>query len=500
MKVLLLALAGCPKPLEIPETVVPPVVEASVKPRLLVEIVVDQLPIRLFEAPRSLYTGGLARLSGPEAFTAVGRYAHAITFTCPGHATISTGAAPSVSGIVSNDWYVPGEPEGERVYCGDAAFLRVPTLADQVLGNGGQVAALSIKDRGARMLGGTKGTLVAWFDKKALTFTEPLASLDLAKWQSMEWTALYPDVYAERVGPDQGPFEGDPGNGTTFPHPATAFLYTPYAGSALTDAAIAAADQLALGTDDVPDLLAVSYSEIDYIGHAFSSESWESLDAMVRLDQDLGRLFEHLDATVGRDRYTVLLSSDHGSARTGGPRVKAGAVEAAAAAALAASNPPGMQTGTVVWEDPGLWLPPAVRADPAKRAVAAAAVADAVRAVPGIGGAWAWRDLPVDGPYAEAVKLSLDEERSGDVYVMLAPGALYDYEGSEGKGTSHGTPYDDDVLVPILAWGVGVAPGVAPAPSDMRSIAPTAAALLGIAPPSGATAGPVPGLLLSGTK
>lgn len=488
-------LAGCPpkgvvSPSEAPQ---PSDVRAAKVPRLAVLIVVDQLPVRLLDAVRPQLQGGLARLTGPEAYNGVGRHAHAITFTCPGHATLSTGASPSVNGIVSNDWYAPaapsaaGEPEGTAVYCGDPALIRVETLSDVVIARGGQVAALSLKDRGAIMIGGRNATASVWFDRAALHFTAPLEALDVQPWFALEWTAIHPEFYAT-LGPDDAPAEADPGLGLTFPHPAAStapktFLFTPYAGDALTDAAIAAVDQLGLGTDDTPDLLGVSYSQTDYIGHAWTSESWEALDGMIRLDASIGRLLNHLDAKVGRDGYVVVLSSDHGSIpAAGATRIPVPAIPDAANKALAAAG----FAGNVVWEDPGVWLPASARADDASRAKAARAVAAAIRAVPGIGGAWAWRVDGVDGPYADAVRASLDDERSGDVYVLLGPNALFDYPGSEGHGTSHGTPYDNDALVPVLAWGAPVEPANAPPQVDTRQIAPTIAAWIGMDPPAAA--------------
>lgn len=481
-----LCLLGCPKP-----TPVAPEVPPAAPPALVLLVVVDQLPVRLLETPRARYTGGLARLTGPEASVSVARYAHAITYTCPGHATISTGAAPSVSGIVSNDWYLPGDPEGTAVYCGDAKFLRVGTLADRVKQAGGSVASVSLKDRGAEMMGGSNADLKSWYDRSSGDFTGPLVgAVDVAGWMR-EWTPLFPDDYASWVGPDQNPLEDDPGIGTTFPHPAPtakSFLFTPFAGSALVDAALVAAERLGLGSDGPADLLAVSFSQTDYIGHAFTAESWEAMDGMIRLDADLGRLIDALEARVGAGRLTVLLTSDHGAFAAGRvSRIGETAVFDAANQGLASAG----FSGEVHFESPGIWLPPAVRNDPAARAKAAIAVAAAVRAVPGMGGAFAWRDEPLTGPHAEAVRLSLDDERSGDVYVLRGPDALYDYAGSAGRGTSHGTPFPEDTDVPFLAWGAGVKPGPGPQ-IDVRQVAPTAAVLLGVPAPEAATLAPAP--------
>ena len=485
--VALAALAGCPKPSPAPPMgpSAPAVSEPAGRAGLVVLIVVDQLPVRLLELPRERYTAGLAKLTGPDAAVHEARFAHAITFTCPGHATISTGAAPSINGIVSNDWWLPGDP-GQSVYCSDPALLRVATLADNVVDAGGIVASVALKDRAAVMLGGTRAQLVSWYDRSVPGFTGALAGqVDIDAWL-VPWEALYPDDYARWVGPDDGPLEGDPGIGKTFPHPAPdarGFLYTPFAGEALVDAALVAAEQLQLGQDGPADLLALSFSQTDYIGHAFTSESWEAVDGMIRLDLAIGRLLDGLAARVGDDRLTVLLTSDHGAYIAGQSSwIGASAVEDAANAALLEAG----FSGEVHFESPSLWLPANVRADAASRARAAVAVAERVRQVPGIGGAYAWRDQPLEGPHATAVELSLDEERSGDVYVLRALNALYDYPGSEGRGTSHGTPFPDDTDVPFLAWGAGIRPGSG-SRVDVRQVAPTAAALLGVAPPAAAS-------------
>jgi hypothetical protein len=489
---LALALAACPKPAPVDAAPVVPVPVEAAPARLAVIVVVDQLPVRLLEAPAALYTAGLQRLTGDQAFVGVARHPHATTFTGPGHATISTGAAPAVNGIVSNDWWVPGEPEGASVYCGDPALLEAGTLADRVLDAGGQVASVSLKDRGATLMAGQRATLVSWYDRQALKFTAPLDDLDVAAWRTEPWTALHPEAYEALAGADADPNESDPGYGTTFPHPPPdtvpkAFLATPFAGDALTDAAIAAIDRLSLGADDTPDLLTVSYSQTDYIGHTFTAESWEAMDGMVRLDLALGRLMAHLDQAVGPDGYVIALSSDHGAIEAeGAVRVAPAAVEEAGNRALGEAG----FEGSVHFEDPGVWLPVAVRSDPEARVKASEAVAAAVRAIPGIGGAWAWRQ-GVDGPHVDAVRNSLHEARSGDVYLLLGEGALFDYPGAEGKGTSHGTPYDVDARVPLLLAGARVAPGAAASDLDTRQIAPTIARMLGIEPPADAQLGPV---------
>jgi predicted AlkP superfamily pyrophosphatase or phosphodiesterase len=478
---------------------------AAAHPALVVELVFDQLPIRLFDAAAPFFVGPLAKLNGPEAFRANARHHHAITFTCPGHATLSTGASPSVSGIVSNDWWPRGRlatdaPDSlKETYCADISFLRVGTLADRVVEAGGKVVSLSNKDRAAMMMGGAHATVTGYLDKDTMKYkgNAPwLGLFDVEPYLDRPWgEPLHPTDYAAKY-PDDQPWETEiKGLGTKFPHGAArdggfnAFRAHPASGDALADLAAKAVKEADLGTDDKPDLLAVSFSEVDYVGHAFTSESWEALDNLGHLDKSLESLFAVLDAQVGAGKWTVVLSSDHGSIPAkDAPHVPSDAVENAANQALAAAGVP----GKVAWEEPFLWLPEDIRADAAKRAPPAKAVAAAVSQVPGLAGAYAWRDggLPDDVPHAAAIRLSLDNERSGDVVVILAPHTLYDVKGNEGHGTSHGTPYDEDQLVPFRAWGAGIQPGNLDE-VDTRQIAPTLARLMGVQPPDHAEQPPI---------
>lgn len=347
------------------------------------------------------------------------------------------------------------------------------------------MVSLSLKDRGAILLGGHYPAAVVYFDKKAGRFTPPFENVDLSKYSTTEWVPLFPEKYAQWF-PDDQAFEADPaGRGErTFPHAPLgdkfpgSFLARPEAGTALTEAAIASIDRYSLGADETPDLLTISYSEVDYIGHSFTSDSWEAVDSVLRLDQDLGLLFATLDAKIGAEKYTVVLSSDHGAAPYTSKRINQADLTTAANAALRAQG----ITGDVLIEDPGVWLPPSLLQE--KRLDALKAVAEALEAVPGIARAVPWRDQPAsDDAIDRAVRLSVDSERSGDLYLVRDPDALYNYPGAEGLGTSHGTPYDYDQLVPWLMVGAGIHGQVLSVEQDTRSIAPTIANIAGLRSP-----------------
>ena len=487
MRVLLLScLASCSRPA--PTASVPPTASG---PDLVVLLVVDQLPLRLLDAVRPALSGGLARLTGPDALDASAWYPYAVTYTGPGHATISTGALPAEHGVIANRW----REDGRWARPDDAAALRVEAAGDVVGLAGGAVVGLSLKRRSAALLAGSRAALIADWDWDADVFDGPAwLTVDRAARLGAPWEARQQALYA-KVASDDQPFEADlHGQGRTFPHPAPGGLEagavtgTPSAGALLVDAAIAATDHLSLGAGGAGDLLAVSFSHTDYIGHSYTAESWEAMDALVRLDEDLGRLFAHLDEVVGVGDYTVLLTSDHGAAPAPKARIDADAVQRAANEALRGA---GIE-GEVFLYDPWLWVETA----PARHDEALELVRDVVAAVPGVVGAWAWRmeGVPNEAPYADEIRRSLNPERSGDIYALVEEGTIFEGDDTPGFGTRHGTPYAYDRLVPLLAVGAGIAPGHPDAPFDPRQVAPTITALLGLPPPGGATEAPIAGL------
>jgi arylsulfatase A-like enzyme len=452
---------------------------------LVVYIVVDQLPLSLFEPVKPYLKAGFSRFTGDEGFLTTARYAHAVTYTGPGHATLSTGASPSVHGIVSNGWM----EDGERVYCcATVKNMNAEALADRVKAAGGKVASVSLKDRGAILLAGSSPDALIYFDKKAGSFTGPdWAKADITAVLESEWQTRLPQAL-QALYPDEQDHEPADSWGTaSFPHPpigvenAAFFPYHPHAGTVVTDIAIEAIDQLDLGADDQPDLLTVSYSQTDYVGHMFSPQSREALDAMLVLDEDLQRLFVHLDTQVGADKWTAVLTADHGAAPGTARRIDQ---EAFNKAAQKAFNDAGFE-GEIAFIEPTFNLPAAVSADPEKRARATQAIVDAIGDYDGIAGAWAWREeggFPKDIPYRQSYIESVDNVRSGDVFVMIESGVLFTWKGAS-TGTSHGTPYDYDAVVPVMAYGKNIEPGTSEQ-VDVRQIAATVGALLGVGAPA----------------
>src|SRR6266849_5319777 len=327
------------------------------KPRLVVLLVADQMRADYIEKFRAQWTGGLKRLVAEGAWFRDAAYPYAATETCVGHATISTGSFPSVHGMIANEWW-DREAQihvtctadskvknigyaGASVTGGDsAAKLLVPSFADELKfqsGAGTRVVAFSLKARAAIPLGGRQGDAVTWFDPTVGAWTSssayPVAPFvdEYAKAHPVAsdfgktWALLLPSsayLYSETATGAIPPA----GLGAVFPHPLRGgpdstrpdpvFYYqwqtSPYADTYLTQLAETAVDKLELGKRAATDFLGVSFSSVDYVGHAFGPRSWEIQDVLVRLDRDLGELFAHLDKTVGRGNYVVAFTADHG--------------------------------------------------------------------------------------------------------------------------------------------------------------------------------------------
>jgi len=527
-----LALLACSSPTG-PRVVVPPAPPPAptVAPRLVVLVVIDQLPAWGLAARRGAYRRGLARLLDGGVHFARAEYPYAITFTAPGHAAIGTGAPPHETGIVANTWYrraagveqngeldpaspvlgVDGAPLA-KVEGASAAALRVDGLAEALragTGGRGRSVAIAGKARAACFVAGKRPDVVLWYEPAAQAMTtsaaygaRPAWAADLdrahpvAPLLTRVWALADPDVVgAATGGPDDGPGETE----ARFPHrlaalgdPAKALRLVPALDELEVDTAIAAIAGEGLGADDVPDLLAISFSAHDYAGHQWGQESWEMFDLERRLDAQLGRLLDVLDVRVGRGRYAVVLTSDHGATRmpdlTGGARILPATIEAAAEAAAAALLGPGDWVEAV--SSAMIYARPAVLASP-RQAEVLAAMARAVEAVPGVAAV-----VPMDAAGCASaddrvrrVCGSTVPGESGELLVWPTDGGLVT---SYPRGTSHDAPSPDDRTVPVIVYGPGVAPREVTDPVSALAVTATVAKLLGVAPPAAATAAALP--------
>ena len=518
--------------------------------KLVVLLVVDQLPTWAFEKQKHLFTGGFARLLREGGYVAAAEIPFANTYTAPGHAAIGTGAPPTTTGIVGNAWYrradgkeraaeydpdaaiLPvGPPQGAVAPTDDdgasARGLRTDGLADvlrRATDNRARSIAIALKARAACLMTGRKPDLAVWYEPGAGGMTTSRAYADEApKWLvalahdhpasayfTRQWDPLDAALLARETGiADDAPGEGDEhGLGKTFPHdlaasdaPAKALVQTPFADELVLRTADAAIDALELGRDDAPDLLAISLGAHDFAGHLWGPNSWETLDLTLRLDRSLGDFFAHLDAKLGRDNWAVVLTSDHGATPmveqshvAGARRIPPTEIEQAAETVL--DRMLGAGPWVAKWSSQDVYMTTAWSLlAPETRNDALTAAAYAIGQLPQI--AAAGRVDQVSGHCADRVGLeqalcwAAVAGESGELYAVAAPGSVI----TEYKtGTHHEAPGDDNRFVPILVKAPMIAPQVATTGSLLQ-VAPTVAALLGIPAPPEANAPPLFGLV-----
>ncbi len=545
----------------------PPTAVAPAKPRVKLAVLVmfDQLRGDYLEKWRPLFgPDGFRRLQTQGAWFARCDYPYATTTTGPGHASVLTGATPARHGIVNNNWYergadtycagseryalVPPPPrevdpktgkEVKEKAAGTPDRLRSETLADAIrraFGEPAKVFGLSLKDRSAIFPVGRRPTGAFWFAGRFVTsnyYTDHIdrpfpdwvtafnASHAADRWFDRDWTRFRPQLdYLALTGWDNAAGEGTGSKqGTTFPHPTTgglkapgkayyeALANSPFGNELLLEFAKRCVVEEKLGADDVPDLLTVSFSSNDLIGHTWGPDSQEVLDVTLRSDAIVAELLRFLDATVGRDNYAVALTADHGvcplpessaGKARGAKRVDLTALQAGMEKHLAAAfggpaPADAKEKKASGWVEaasaPWVYLNPRLVAASGKsRDDVARSLADYLAAHPDVARAFTRADLadPADA-LTRQVNRSYFAERCGDVYLLLRP---FDLPGkSPATGTTHGTPYGYDTWVPLLAYGPGVPGGRRDEPVTPQAAAAILARFVGVPPPADAEYG-----------
>jgi predicted AlkP superfamily pyrophosphatase or phosphodiesterase len=545
-----LAAQESPAPSAAHKTTTKDAVRDSSKLRLVVILVVDQMRGDYIDKFQHQWTGGLKRLVNEGAWFREAAYPYGATETCVGHSTISTGAFPASHGMVANEWW--DREQGRDVTCtadasvkniaydptapaasntggsapgstpnvaGDsAAKMLIPAFAEELKfqsGAGTRVVAMSLKARAAITLAGHQADSVTWWDgatglwQTSSAYPQSPFIAEFVKLHPVTgdygktWAPLLPEsaYLYDKTAFNAGP---PPNYGATFPHtlrggPDVAFYSqwatSPYAETYLARMAEDAVDQLQLGGGPGIDFLSVSFSSVDYVGHAFGPRSWEVQDELARLDRDLAEFFTHLDKTVGRGKYVVAFSSDHGVAPVPEDLHKNGIdagrlnladvknrIEQALEPFHYAKPSVSAIDGADVYFTPGAYTK--VKNDPR----ALQAVIDAIQEVPGVARVYQAEELDdrpaTRNPIRAAEAAGFFKSRSGDLLLVPKPYWIWDYS-APGKpkrsgGTSHGTPYYYDQRVPVILMGSGIRRGKYYEPATPADIAPTLATLCGI--------------------
>lgn len=517
--------------------------ELRTTPKLVVGIVVDQM--------RYDYLTRFYNHFGPDGFKRLveqgfncknNHFNYAPTSTGPGHTSVYTGTTPSVHGIIGNNWY--DKDLDLEVYCAsDDSYasvgttsnagqmsphrMTVTTITDELRLNTqmrGKTIAIALKDRGAVLPGGHTANAAYWFhgadEGKWITSSYYMAVLP--KWvidfnasgkvQSYKraWNTLKDIKEYVESGTDDNAYEGlfDGETKPTFPHSTTSLLdktkdfeiikATPFGNSLTTDFAIEALQQEGLGTDEITDFLAISFSSTDYVGHKYGVNSKEVQDTYLRLDEDLARLFKALDKNVGEGEYTLFLTADHGAnevpAYLKDQKIPAGYIDnAATKEKLSEFLKYKYGTADIVknYSNSQLFLDhKIIRNSDLELAQVEADIAQEFLSYDGVDRVYTadqmWKNEYTKGiPYI--LQNGYNQKKSGDILIVLKP----DFISYSRTGSTHGSPQIYDTHTPLLFYGKGIKPGSTVNRTEIPDIAPTIAALLGISFPSGSNGKPL---------
>ncbi|MFD2552596.1 alkaline phosphatase PafA [Bizionia sediminis] len=512
-------------------------------PKLVVGIVVDQMRYDYLTRFYSKYSeGGFKRLMRDGFNFKNNHFNYIPTYTGPGHASVFTGTTPKYHGIIANNWY--DKETKERVYCaGDDTYeplgttdkagqmsphrMQTTSFADEnrlFTQMKGKTIGIALKDRGAILPAGHTANGAYWFhgENEGVWISSTFYGTALPQWVSdfnasnttasylREWHTLYPiETYTES-GPDLNTFEGGfKGKSTpTFPYDLAALKdankgydilkATPYGNSLTTDFAMAAIAGEALGTDAFTDVLTLSYSSTDYVGHNFGVSSKEIQDTYLRLDLDLERFFNYLDATVGKGEYTVFLTADHG------------AVEVPSY--LKSVNiPSGYLNNKETREKFNLFMSDTFGASDLVENISNNQIflnREKIKAlqlnlshvqelivnelityknIDKVYTATAMSNTSFTTGVASLLQNGFNQKRSGDI--LMVPDAAY--ISYSLTGSTHGSGFNYDTHVPLLFYGKGINSGSSLEKTVIPDIAPTISALLGISFPSGTTGRPL---------
>lgn len=511
------------------------------RPKLVVGVVIDQMRWDYLYRYQARYgEGGFKRLLN-EGFSCENtRIPYVPSVTAIGHTCIYTGSVPSISGIAGNNFV----KDGKKVYCTDDNTVKpvgtqssaglmsprnlwVTTLGDEMrLASNGRakVVGVALKDRASILPAGHNPNGAYWFDDATGTFiTSSYYTNRLPAWVesfnrekrpdkylSERWTSLYPkNTYRESTA-DDTPYEDGIREGVkaTLPLdlPALQKKYgygiirnTPFGNDLTLDMARAAIEGEHLGEDDETDLLAVSCSSIDYIGHQVGINAIETEDTYLRLDRSLADFFAYLDQHIGKGNYLLFLTADHGAMNNVGyltdRKIPAGDWNCDAAAkrlndALRSAYPEAADVVTYVMNYQVFFDRAKIHANGLDFARIKQIVVDNLRADAAVLYACDMEKTATEA-IPDDVKFRIingyNRERSGDVALVLKP-AFYTHGA---KGTDHGAWNPYDTHIPLLFMGWGITPGATTRPTFMTDITPTVAALLHVQAPNGCVGQPI---------
>ncbi|GAC1425545.1 MAG: alkaline phosphatase family protein [Flavisolibacter sp.] len=473
-------------------------------------------------------------------------YNYAPTVTGPGHASIFTGTSPAIHGIIGNEWY--DAVNKRTVYCAEDSHVipigtnnkdcqRSPslmlstTIGDQLrihTSMQSKVIGIALKDRGAILSAGHLANGAFWLDFTSANFVTSSYYKDaLPEWVNQfnnkklanhylnqTWSLLRPvSDYPETDDvPYEKLFKGE--TKSVLPYDLNklkanngigVIANTPWGNNLTVDFAIAAIEGEHLGQNKNTDMLTLSFSAPDYMGHQFGPHSREIHDMYIRLDLELKRLIDYLDKTFGLKNIIIFLTADHGAAdvpayiKSNTRYYSENKIKASLNNALLKD----WGTDSLIENVSNLQIflnHSLMHVKHISEDNILATCRQNLQRLDGIYDIISSRQLgscPWVDEFCTVIKNGYNPKRSGDLILMGEPGWIGDY--SLAGGTTHGSPFIYDTHVPMLWMGWGIRNGSSYQKTETPDIAPTLAALLGCSEPNGTTGKPMMDVLLNKT-
>ncbi|HXH99655.1 MAG TPA: alkaline phosphatase PafA [Sphingobacteriaceae bacterium] len=513
------------------------------RPKLVVGIMVDQMRWDFLYRYYDRYqNGGFKRMLN-EGFTCENTYIDYIpSVTGIGHTTVYTGSVPAIHGIAGNEFIE--QTTGRSIYCAEDSTVQTVGSTNLTVGKmsprnmlstsitdelklatnfRSKVIGIAIKDRGGILPAGHSADAAYWFDgstgnwvtstyymKELPTWLKAFNDQKLPeKYLKQDWNTLYPiNTYLQSTADDskyEGKFLGT--TAPTLPLKTSQMMSrgvgmvssTPYGNSITLDLAKAAIDNEGLGSDAITDLLAISFSSPDYIGHQFGPNSVEIEDTYLRLDRDIANLFDHLDVKVGKGNYSVFLTADHGVANNANflldNKIPAG-LYATGGLLQTLNNQLEKDYKTknmvlsfgnyqVSLNNTAIAANKLNETDIRKKIIAFLQKQKEVAFAIDINEV---QTASIPEVYRSKIINGYNKERSGVIQIILKPGI---YSGFSATGTTHGSLAPYDTHIPLLFMGWGIKSGKSNISYNMSDIASTVSALLRIQEPNGNIGKPI---------
>ncbi len=512
------------------------------KPKLVVGIVVDQMRNDYIYRYWNRYgNGGFKRLISQGYHFKNAHYNYVPTYTGPGHASIYTGASPRTHGIIGNDWFL--KKNSTVTYCVQDSTVETvgssgkngkmspknqlsSTIGDELKMSSNQKAkvfSVALKDRSSILPAGHAANGAFWFDDITGDFISSTwymkeLPLWLQKFNEQKftktyieqgWKTLYPiETYSNSLSDDNN-YEGAPGKEKpVFPYDFKkqldknnwGIIKSIPAGNSLTkDVAIACLLNEQLGKGSETDMLCISFSSTDYVGHYFGTRAIETEDVYLRLDKDLEELLNALDKELGKNNYLVFLTADHGGADVPNHlmdyKIPAGYIKEKQIikeirAFLKTNYGDSLLLANVSNEQVFLNAQKISELKLNKTEVEEHLCAFLVT-LPGIAEAYSsivLKNMAFDkNDYRALLQNGYNHKLSGDIAIIYLPGWM----DHSDKGTTHGAAYNYDTHIPIIFYGTGIPKGENYSYITITQIAPTICELLKINQPNSTVAEPL---------